>query len=189
MVSMTEKEVVVKKEDGRWYKPCFKCGKEQSYLRKTYAISSFENKKLCKSCANKIPENNSHKGWIKGVLRRSFVRKYMINASIRGIDWSVSYEYLADVLIGQNMKCKLSGWDLHALNVNNNTASLDRINSKLGYVEGNIQWVHKMVNMCKQIYSQEEFIFMCKSISENMADKVKWSPSKTASPSKKWKKG
>lgn len=65
------------------------------------------------------------------------------------------------------------------------TFSLDRIDSKIGYIEGNVQWVHKMVNMCKQHYTQEEFLEMCVSI----ADKVKWSPSKTASSSKKWKKG
>ena len=164
---MTGEEVVVKKEDGRWYKPCSKCGKEQSYLRKTYAISSFNEKKLCKSCSNKLPENNSHKGWIKGVLRNSFVRKYMINASLRNIEWCVTYEYLADLLIEQNMKCKLTGWTLDALSVNKNTASLDRINSKLGYVEGNVQWVHKMVNMCKQQYPKEEFLKMCEAITKH----------------------
>jgi hypothetical protein len=163
---MSTGEIVIKKEDGRWYKPCPKCGKEQSYLRKTYAISSFEQKKLCKSCSNKLPENNSHKGWVRGILRKSFVRKYMINASLRNIEWNVSYDYLADLLLEQDMKCKLTGWNLDALNVNKNTASLDRINSKFGYVEGNVQWVHKMVNMCKQNYSQEDFIKMCNAITQ-----------------------
>ncbi len=163
---MTGEEIVRKREDGRWCKPCSKCGKEQSYLRKTYAISSFDENKLCKSCSNKMPENNSHKGWVMGVLRKSFVGKYIINAKIRNIDWDVSHEYLANLLLKQDMKCKLTGWDISALNVSNNTASLDRINSKLGYVEGNVQWVHKMVNMCKQNYSQEEFINMCKAINQ-----------------------
>lgn len=39
--------------------------------------------------------------------------------------------------------------------------SLDRIDSNKGYVEGNVQWVHKDVNMMKQSYSNERFIGIC----------------------------
>lgn len=172
-------------EDGRWYKPCFSCGDIQSYLRKHYAINSLNENKLCKKCSNRIPENNSHKGWHKGVLRLSFIGKYKANAALRRIEWNIDNDYLANLLIEQNFKCALTGWDISAMNIQKNTASLDRIDSKVGYIEGNLQWVHKMVNMCKQNYKQDDFLEMCISI----ADKVKWSPSKTASPSKKWKKG
>jgi hypothetical protein len=41
------------------------------------------------------------------------------------------------------------------------TASLDRINSSLGYVEGNCQWVHKVINTMKMALSQDEFIYYC----------------------------
>lgn len=44
------------------------------------------------------------------------------------------------------------------------TASLDRIVSTKGYVEGNVQWVCKMVNIMKNVYDQEDFINMCKKI-------------------------
>jgi len=159
-----------KGKDGRWYKPCPSCGAEQSYLRRNYAVMSHKEGKECKSCSNKKPENNAHKGWIKGVLRSSFVYKYEAQADIRGLDWDVTFEYLADVLIEQDFKCSLTGWDIDAMEVNKNTASLDRIDSSKGYVEGNVQWVHKMVNMCKQQYSQEEFIDMCIAV----ADRVKW---------------
>jgi hypothetical protein len=172
-------------EDGRWYKPCFSCGDIQSYLRKHYAINSLNENKLCKKCSNRLPENNSHKGWHKGVLRLSFIGKYKVNAALRRIEWNIDNDYLADLLIEQKFKCALTGWDISAMNIQKNTASLDRIDSKAGYIEGNLQWVHKMVNMCKQNYKQEDFLEMCISI----ADKEKWSPSKTASPSKKWKKG
>ena len=161
---------VFKGPDGRWYKNCPSCGVEQSYLRKSYAILSFNNKKECKPCSNSRPENSNHKGWIKDVLRYSFCRKYEVNAELRNIEWNLEYEYLADLLIDQDFKCSLTGWDIDALSVGNNTASLDRIDSSVGYVKGNVQWVHKMVNMCKQQYSQEDFIEMCKSV----ANKVKW---------------
>ncbi|HAW53101.1 MAG TPA: hypothetical protein DCX54_12345 [Flavobacteriales bacterium] len=89
-----------------------------------------------------------------------------MNAAVRGIDWDVKNDYLADLLISQGFKCAMTGWDISALNVGNNTASLDRIDSKKGYIEGNVQWVHKMVNMCKQQYTKEEFLKMCKAITK-----------------------
>ncbi len=49
------------------------------------------------------------------------------------------------------------------------SASLDRIDSSLGYIEENVQWVHKDVNMMKRIYDNNYFIKMCKLIAENCA--------------------
>lgn len=161
---------VYQKEDKRWYKNCPSCGNEQSYLRRNYAIASFLDKKECKACSNARPENNAHKGWIKGVLRVSFAEKYKIQSTLRDIDWDLDFEYLADLLIDQDYKCALTGWSIDALEINKNSASLDRIDSEKGYIKGNVQWVHKMVNMCKQQYTQEEFISMCTSI----ANRVKW---------------
>jgi hypothetical protein len=161
--------MVIKKEDGRYYKNCPCCGKEQSYLRKNYAELSLKMGKVCKACANKNPEQNAHKGYYKGVLRKSFAHKYKASAELRGIVWDVSFEYLADLLIEQDFKCALTDWDIHAMEVNS-PASLDRIDSKGGYVEGNVQWVYSKVNMMKQHYSQEDFISVCCAV----ADKIKW---------------
>jgi hypothetical protein len=44
------------------------------------------------------------------------------------------------------------------------TASLDRIDSSKGYTLGNIQWVHKWVNLMKQDMTDQEFIEWCKTI-------------------------
>lgn len=161
--------MVVCKEDGRFYKKCPSCKEEQSYLRKNYAVESEKIGKLCKKCANRKLENNAHKGFYKGVLRASFVHKYKTGAETRGIEWDVSFDYLANLLIEQDFKCTLSNEDLDAMEVTNN-CSLDRIDNSKGYIKGNLQWVTSMVNMCKQCYTQEEFINMCKAI----ADKVKW---------------
>jgi len=157
---------VSKGSDGRWYKSCPSCGCSVSYLRRNYAILSHKEGKLCKKCSNSIPENNAHKGWVNGVLRLSFVRKYEINAAMRGIDWDLDFSYLADLLIEQDFKCALTGWDIDAMGIGNNTASLDRIDTSIGYEIDNVQWVHKMANMCKQQYSQQDFIDMCNSVSK-----------------------
>lgn len=161
--------MVTKGEDGRYYKPCSSCGSLQSYLRKNYAEESLRLNKVCKACANKNPDNSAHKGWYKGVLRKSFAHKYKTNAELRNIEWNLSFEYLADLLIEQDFKCALSGLDIQAMDINNN-ASLDRIDSSFGYVKGNVQWVTSKINMMKQQYTQQEFIELCVAV----ADKVKW---------------
>ena len=45
------------------------------------------------------------------------------------------------------------------------TASLDRTDSAKGYVKGNVQWVHKNINLMKGTFSQKEFIAICKLVS------------------------
>ena len=167
---MVSVEYPYKGEDGRWYKPCPICKEEQSYLRHYYAVHSYEQNMICRSCSNKTMDQNTHKGWIKDVLRYSFAKKYQTNAVLRDIEWNITFEYLADLLIEQDFKCALTGWDIEAMKVQVNTASLDRIDSLKGYIEGNVQWVHKMVNMSKQSYTQEEFIEMCNAVT----NKVKW---------------
>jgi hypothetical protein len=44
---------------------------------------------------------------------------------------------------------------------------MDRINNKIGYVEGNIQWVHKHINMMKNSHSEEYFLEICKAVTTN----------------------
>jgi hypothetical protein len=161
--------MVIQLENGRYAKDCPQCGSQQTYLRKSYAAESERLGKFCKSCANKEPMNNAHLGYYKGVLRASFAHKYKTGAETRGIEFSVSFDYLADLLIEQDFECALSGESLDAMGLSNN-ASLDRIDSSLGYVEGNVQWVTSEVNMMKQAYSQERFIEVCRAV----ADKVKW---------------
>ena len=161
--------MVIKKEDGRYYKTCPSCGAEQSYLRKNYAEESFRLNKICKKCSNSRPQGNYHKGYYKDILRKSFAHKYKASAELRNIDWNVSFEYLADLLIEQDFKCALTGWDIHAMDVNS-PASLDRIDSSLGYIEGNLQWVTSKVNMMKQHYSQQDFIDVCYAVANNIKE-------------------
>ena len=46
------------------------------------------------------------------------------------------------------------------------TASLDRIDSKLGYILGNIQWVHKQINEMKMDLAEVDFLRWVKIIAE-----------------------
>lgn len=77
----------------------------------------------------------------------------------------ITKEFAWDLFQKQNKKCALSGLDLVISNDHkNNTASIDRINSAKGYTEDNVQWVHKDINIMKNRFEQEYFIYMCKLI-------------------------
>lgn len=66
----------------------------------------------------------------------------------------------------QGGRCALTGWDitLTAPTIVEVTGSLDRIDSLLNYTIDNTQWVHKDVNLSKNVHSQEYFIEMCRAI-------------------------
>lgn len=65
-----------------------------------------------------------------------------------------------ELFIKQDRKCSLTGLDI-GFDYKKITASLDRIDSSLGYNMNNIQWVHKNINKMKNTFSQTEFIHFC----------------------------
>lgn len=92
------------------------------------------------------------------------------NSKQRNLPFNIDIKYAWELFLSQNRKCKLSGIPLMFSKKcwgNDTTASLDRIDSTLGYVKGNVQWVHKNVNMMKQEYTMENFLDWCKKIVEH----------------------
>lgn len=79
--------------------------------------------------------------------------------------------YLWDLYVTQGRRCVLSdqliGFTQNTAQGNERgCASLDRIDSSKGYVKGNVQWVHKHVNVMKRALSQEEFILLAHQIAK-----------------------
>jgi hypothetical protein len=70
--------------------------------------------------------------------------------------------------VNQDFRCALSGWPIGWSDVGAiHTASIDRVDSSLGYVVGNIQIVHKDVNMAKQQFTQDYFLVLCAAVAAN----------------------
>lgn len=92
--------------------------------------------------------------YINSVKRRAISKK---------IEFNINEEYIYKIFSNQNGKCNLSGLDL-SIDLSNFTASIDRIDSKSGYVEGNIQWLHKDLNYIKYNLNQKELYFICEKI-------------------------
>ena len=158
---------ITKGVDNRWYKNCPSCNKPQSYLRKNYAEESLRLGKECKACSNKHVEN-CHRGWHRGV-RISWFNKFKLGAELRGLDWTLTMDDVADVYERQQKRCALTDIEIVFPEVGHPQsapASIDRIDSSKGYHVDNIQLITKHLNMMKQSYSQEYFIEMCIKVAD-----------------------
>lgn len=89
------------------------------------------------------------------------------------LEFSITIEYAHELFEKQGGKCKYSGVSLTIPSKWNDrlySASLDRIDSGLGYVEGNVQWVHKDINIMKNSYSDEYFKELCFKVADNLRE-------------------
>jgi hypothetical protein len=117
---------------------------------------------------------NKNKCW-KGVgdLGKTYWSRIIKHAAERNIEFSISMEYAWELFESQKRKCALSGVEIkidrswtasHNKRLEVQTASLDRIDSTLGYIEGNVQWVHKTLNKMKSDLLESDFIDWCSKV-------------------------
>lgn len=110
-------------------------------------------------------DSHSYKGY-EGLTGTYWARlKY--NAKKRHLTFTIKKDYTWNLLEEQNMKCAISGYDISE----GTDASLDRIDSAKGYIEGNVWWVHKHINWMKRDHSMEYFIKLCGDVYERHAEK------------------
>lgn len=103
--------------------------------------------------------------------------KIISDAKKRNIEFNVDIKYAWELYEKQNRKCALSGIDIKFGKTNRSkdrTASLDRIDSSKGYVEGNIQWLHIDVNFLKHKHDTQYVIELCQKIYYNTLLNVNW---------------
>jgi tRNA(Leu) C34 or U34 (ribose-2'-O)-methylase TrmL len=86
----------------------------------------------------------------------------------RKIEWDIDIKQAWNLFEQQEGKCALSGIDLkfvqsygYTTDKHLQTASLDRIDNTKGYLLDNIQWVHKDINILKNKFSLDEFLYWC----------------------------
>jgi hypothetical protein len=141
-----------------WHVRC-SCGAET--FRGAYTLVNGKTK-ACMSCAKTVFNEDTY-------IARYFKWKVQERASNNGFECSIDVKYLEELFSKQDGKCAISGVPLkfeRYKEIHKSTASLDRIDNSLGYVRGNVQWVHKDVNMARGSMSQESFIKMCKIIAQ-----------------------
>jgi hypothetical protein len=147
-------------------KNCPECGAQQTYSRRDHYTHAVRLDRVCRACSNKTEGQNSHKGCYKEIAH-SWFNKISREAEARGLVFELSIEDIWTMLDEQQHKCKLSGVPIEFIRkANGNTASVDRIDSTIGYLQSNVQLLHRDVNMMKQSFTQSYFLEMCGRISK-----------------------
>lgn len=107
---------------------------------------------------------------------KSFSRK-RVSAKTKGKEFILTQKFLADLYEQQERKCAITGISITLFpekeRVYEETASLDRIDSDKGYVEGNVQWVHKDVNTMKWDFELDKLLLFAKLIVDKNEAKIK----------------
>jgi hypothetical protein len=167
-----------KDADGKleWVCKC-KCGRTRRI--KTGLLRAKNMDIECWECAA-LTKRTGVDGTLWGTIKR--------NAEARDLEVAVDWEFCKALLKKQEYRCALSGvliWlpDCTSQVLDNmGTASLDRIDSRKGYLPGNVQWVHKDYNILKMDWDEKDFIAMCCAVADHfrsMSDDVEPPPPST----------
>ena len=148
------------------------CGNSFEH-RKEYVIKQYlSNKTLSCGCQRVIHENGKNSQNWTGFedISGQYFSTLKCKSRTKNIEFTITIEYLWDLFLQQDKKCALTDLELKFYTSRRidpiQTASLDRIDSNKGYIEGNIQWLHKDINYMKRTYSQEHFIEMCNLVTQ-----------------------
>lgn len=155
-------------EHVRWNCEC-ECGNKLTRI----SSSLIQNKlQCCEACFRK---SRRAKEVITDFMFNQIKYSGIRRGKFRQLEFSITKVYIWELFLKQNKKCALSGLDLvfgetaKLRSTGHTTASLDRIDSSKGYIEGNVQWLHKDINIMKMALNQDKFIGYCDIISKNMS--------------------
>lgn len=105
-----------------------------------------------------------------GEISLTYFNRIVGTAKDRDLNFDIGIEYLWKLFLEQNRKCAISGLDLvfstNSRLQSQQTASLDRIDSNRGYIQDNLQWVHKDINIMKGRMPEHDFIRYCTLIAD-----------------------
>lgn len=132
------------------------------------SCSSIVNHKQLKSGF----ENSKYLIGVTKADKYTGLREHLRRAKYRNQEVNITLDDLLEQWNKQDGKCFYSGVKLiHPIRIKDEgfiyMASLDRINSSIGYLVGNIQFISAAANMAKNKMSHEQMVEFCKLISQN----------------------
>ncbi len=146
-----------------WIAKC-DCGKE--IIRSTADLNS-----RARHCGCSFPKGEKSSAWLGcGEITGSRLSWIRSGAKKRGFSCVLTCEYLWNLYQNQKGCCAISGLPIIIMPISKSrknaisAASLDRIDSNIGYIEGNVQWTSLAVNMMKKNYSENELLTLCSAI-------------------------
>jgi DNA-directed RNA polymerase subunit RPC12/RpoP len=169
------KEIIAKAGHNKHRQPmfmyrCTECGRV--YGPQTGTEIARHPRARC--CGYRGEEKSNYRGFKE--VSGSYIAQVRWSAQKRGIEFSVTAKYLWELWCAQGGRCAYTGRSLtHKVDRSRKDygsrvcdASLDRIDSAKGYVNGNVQWLHKTINKMKWELSEDEFVAICAEVTDHM---------------------
>ena len=163
-------------------KLCTKCGEDKFFCnfftsgKKVDGSPKYNS--WCKVCIKGKMASYHKRTWGEERLQFSAFRRtknyrsylvYLLGKARRRHECSIDIDYLCNLWDKQNGLCAITGWEMTmrlADGVVSTNASIDRINSEIGYVTGNVQLVCRCVNVAKHDLTMSEFVMLCTAVAE-----------------------
>lgn len=147
-----------------WKVQCLACN--HYFVLATDTIK--KNMHGCQDCTRRnAPKGNQSIYWRGGKhISAIFLSNVKRGAKKRGIPCEVTIQDLDKIWELQEGRCAYTNRQLSLRD--DCTASLDRIDSSIGYIKSNVQFVHKTVNVMKWALSEEEFFDFVREIYDNV---------------------
>lgn len=154
---------------------CKKCYKERT--RSKYSFECVDCGEKYKRTYKPSKDNRCHKCAIAKIIKDNggvtlnytgttnfaggTYAQWKCSAKRRGYEWTITKEVVEKKFEDQKGVCALSGIKMEPRTKSPYRPSIDRIDSKKGYVEGNFQFICSMVNVMKNKFDEDNFIRMC----------------------------
>jgi len=141
----------------QWETQC-ECGSRPTFSKPSEIFSVLYPR--CNHCRDlRSGEANPGRRVVKDIPSSIFLRLQRgCRRGDRVLECTVTQEYLQDLWDKSRGVCALSKLPI---SFKDKTASIDRIDSAEGYVEGNVQFVHKLLNKMKMDLKEDQFIYLC----------------------------
>jgi hypothetical protein len=146
---------------------CLECSQTEKYVPAYQLVTGVS--KRCSVCGYSLKEENNPAWKGYGKVPGEKLSKIERGARLRNIDFNLTIEFISELYDKQNGKCFYTGLPI---TFKDKTSSLERIDSKIGYEEFNVVWVHKNVNIMKRDLSYDEFYNVCKLVVENKKENI-----------------
>lgn len=133
---------------------CIICNKTEKYISAFTLLKG--TSKSCYRCAMNKQKGSGNPFWKgEGAIPGSMFKR------------AKDKKILAETWEKSGGVCALTGWPI---SIEEKTASPDRIDSTKGYTVDNIQWVHRHVNIAKNMFDLEHFLSICHAVARNNQD-------------------
>ncbi|MCC7419311.1 MAG: hypothetical protein IT428_03410 [Planctomycetaceae bacterium] len=122
--------------------------------------------RMCNQCVFRTIGAAKDKGC--GEIPGYYWRNLCEGAKKKGSEMLITVEYAWELLRSQEKRCVLTGVPIgfgpSKRLKNQTTASLDRIDASGDYTEGNVRWVHKVVNRMRWDLPDDYFVELCRAV-------------------------